>query len=116
MVKNHNDIIRAGEDWSRIVQLNVDGVAYVATGATVTAQLKDKLKSGTTANGSVVSCTDTGNASFAIGKIEVVYADTVTTLLSAGTYELEILVVESGGDKKIFFCKPDVEVFATVQG
>jgi hypothetical protein len=116
MSETHDWIISVGEDSTRIVQLKVDGKAYDATGATVTAQIKDKLKASTTANGAIVACTDAGNADFSAGIIEVIYADTVTTALTAGTFQLEVLVVEAGGDKKIFRTTDDVQIYDTVQG
>ena len=110
------DYLYVGQDWDRVVPLRVDGSPYNCTGATVTAQLVSISRTSATTNGAAQSCADSGNADFACGKIEVIYADTVTTALTGGEWILEILVVESGGDKKLFHAKPSVMVIPTGQG
>ena len=110
------DYLYVGQDWDRVVPLRVDGSPYNCTGATVTAQLVSISRTSATTNGAAQSCADSGNADFSAGKIEVIYADTVTTGLTGGEWILEILVVESGGGKKIFHAKPSVMVIPTGQG
>lgn len=110
------DYLYVGQDWSRVVPLKVDGLPYNCTGATVTAQLVSISRTSATTNGAAQSCTDTGEADFSAGKIAVNFVDTVTTALTGGEWILEILVVESGGDKKIFHATPSVVVVPTGQG
>lgn len=111
------DKLYAGQDWSRTIPLTIDGLPYVITGATVTAQFVRKSSpTSYTTNGAAQSCADSGNSNYAAGIVEVIYADTVTTGLTGGDYILEILVVESGGDKNIFHVEPEVLIIPTGQG
>ena len=98
---NENYNITAGEDFSLIISLqNRNGVPYTgANGGTVSAYLVDRRQDGTV-NGSKVAQADSGNANWAIGKIEVVFADTDTTGLTVGRYYLRLDITESGGDIK----------------
>jgi hypothetical protein len=110
------DYLYVGQDWVRTVPLKVDGLPYNIAGATVTAQLVSVSRTSATTNGAAQSCTDSGGANFAAGVVEVIYVDTVTTALTGGTWALEILVVESGGDKKIFHATTPITVVPTGQG
>lgn len=110
------DIMYVGQDWARTVPLKVDGLPYAITGATVTAQLVSKTNTTATTNGAAQSCADSGNSNYAAGIVEVIYADTVTTALTGGLWTLEILVVESGGDKNLFHVTTPIRVVPTGQG
>lgn len=111
------DTLYAGQDWTRTVPLRVDGLPYVITGATVTAQFVQKnSETSVSTNGAAQSCADSGNSNYAAGIVEVIYADTVTTSLTGGVWTLEIKVVESGGDVKLFWIKNPIRIIPTGQG
>ena len=110
------DYLYVGQDWRRTVPLKIDGLPYDCSSGTVTAQFVSVSRTSATTNGAAQSCADTGNADFSAGMIDVIFADTVTTGLTGGEWILEILVVESGGDKKLFHAKPSVMVVPTGQG
>ena len=112
------DELYVGQDWARTIPLRVDGIPYVGmSGATVTAQLVKKTSdTAYTTNGAAQSCADSGNSNYAAGIVEVIYADTVTTGLTGGTWILEIKSVESGGDIRIFHITTPILVIPTGQG
>lgn len=76
------------------------GLAYTgANGGSVTAFLVDK-KVQSAVNGNTVAQADTGNANWAAGIIEVVFAAADTAAMSTGTYNLQVNITEAGGDVK----------------
>jgi hypothetical protein len=110
------DSLYVGQDWVRLVPLKADGVPFDITSATVTAQLVSVNKTSATTNGSAISCADSGGADFSAGLVRVVFADTDTTGLTGGDWQLEIKVVESGTAIKIFHASPSIKVIPTGQG
>ena len=98
-MENYN--ITVGEDFSLIVSLKTrDGLAYTgANGGSVSAYLVDRRQAGTL-NGSKVAQADSGNADWAAGTVEVVFADTDTAGFSVGRYYLRLDITTSGGDIK----------------
>ncbi len=104
-------VITAGEDVSIMVQLqSCQGLAYAgALAGSVTASLVDK-RNASTINGSAVAQSDSGNANWAAGTIEVLFSDSDTSAMSVGTYYLQVSVVEAGGDIRKILVKRDVAV------
>ena len=86
-----------------------------ASDSTITAQLTTHGTSKT-AVGSAVTClsSDTG-ADWRAGWVSVVFTDTNTATMSAGTHALEIKETEDGGAVNFFVIEQAVTIDDTVQ-
>ncbi len=99
MVEEYN--ITAGEDFTCLVSLqSASGIAWTgADGGSMTAYLVDRRQDGTV-NGSKVAQSDSGNADWASGTVEVKFSDVDTATLSVGRYYLRLDVTQSDATVK----------------
>jgi hypothetical protein len=82
-----------GDDGTILATLKKNGVAQDVSAATdVKAAIRDEYE---LINGSQVTCTDTGNADWTNGVVEVIFPAANTTTMRPGVCSLEIQVNES---------------------
>ena len=107
------DYLYIGQTWERIVPLRIDGKPADFTGATIGARFTRVAGTYATNNGNEVSCSDSGGSDYACGVIEVVFPEAETTVLTAGTWTLELKVTTSDNEVLIFQCNPSVQIVPT---
>ncbi len=94
MIEEYN--LTVGEDFTCLVSLqSASGIAWTgAEGGSVNAYLVDRRQDGTV-NGSKVAQTDSGNADWASGTVEVKFSDVDTASLSVGRFYLRLDITQS---------------------
>ncbi len=111
--------IYKGSEAARATVITLDGLPFDMTGATITAQLKDRRTAGTVSNGPVINCADVEPSDYSRGIVYVHFDATDTALIQAGdrAQQLEIKIVTSPvAVDYIVFADVSVYVFETVQG
>lgn len=107
-------VVYKGGYASRKVKLEMDGEPWpIPAGSTVHAQIKDRLKTGTTANGAPIDVTS--DSDFATGVVTVILTTAYTPTLTASNsaFELQIIVKQTTSEDIVFVAKERVFVFET---